>query len=228
MAKCPRCLSRKGKRHCPALRTEICPQCCAEERLVSIPCPRDCSYLAGEIYQHRRRTERAKSLGKAFLESNAELFQSKPAQELSFNLRADIFYFSRQHGPIADNVLAEALEALIGQTSRVIVLTERLHPIVAFLQERFEDTGRYPLSKEFSVDHRKKALEKLVSHLRSLAQPRAAGSSTETFHHHTLIADFFGSLDFEADLDYSPDDAPHPEEESRGEKRTPGGLILPS
>jgi len=220
-------MSRKGKRHCPALRTEICPQCCAEERLQTIPCPRDCSYLSGELYQHRRRTERAKSLGKTFLEANAELFLSEAAQELGFNLRADIFYFSREHGPINDEAVADALLALVGQTSRVIVIERTQHPVVAFLVERFKDTNRYPLTAQFTVDHRKKALEKLAEHVRSLA--KAAGGSTgePTFRHHEMISDFFGSLDFEADLDYSPEDEPEDPREHPPERRSPSGLILP-
>lgn len=42
---CSICNSRKAKRHCPALRSEICPQCCGREREETLDCPLDCPYL---------------------------------------------------------------------------------------------------------------------------------------------------------------------------------------
>jgi hypothetical protein len=50
---CPRCGSRKAKRHCPALRLDICPQCCGAEREETIACPLDCSYLR-DARQHEK------------------------------------------------------------------------------------------------------------------------------------------------------------------------------
>ncbi len=44
--KCILCNSRKGKRHCPAKGTLICAPCCGRLRVVEIPCPPDCVYLA--------------------------------------------------------------------------------------------------------------------------------------------------------------------------------------
>ena len=50
--KCIVCRKRKGKRFCPAKNTRICAQCCGEKRVVEIPCPPDCGYLAqGQSYQ---------------------------------------------------------------------------------------------------------------------------------------------------------------------------------
>jgi len=42
---CSICEVRKEKRFCPALHSRICPQCCGEQREVTIDCPSDCSYL---------------------------------------------------------------------------------------------------------------------------------------------------------------------------------------
>jgi hypothetical protein len=44
--KCPVCADRRPKRSCPALGQTICTVCCATKRLVEIPCPPDCVYLA--------------------------------------------------------------------------------------------------------------------------------------------------------------------------------------
>ena len=43
---CPSCGQRKARRECPALAKSICPACCGTKRLVEIPCPADCGYLA--------------------------------------------------------------------------------------------------------------------------------------------------------------------------------------
>ena len=42
---CAICEARRGKRHCPAVRGEICPQCCGKEREETLDCPLDCPYL---------------------------------------------------------------------------------------------------------------------------------------------------------------------------------------
>ena len=36
---------RKEKRFCPAVHGRICPQCCGEQREVTLDCPSDCTYL---------------------------------------------------------------------------------------------------------------------------------------------------------------------------------------
>lgn len=50
---CPRCRSRKAKRHCPALNLDICPHCCGTEREETISCPLDCAYLR-DARQHEK------------------------------------------------------------------------------------------------------------------------------------------------------------------------------
>jgi hypothetical protein len=42
---CAICESRKEKRFCPAVHGRICPQCCGEQREVTLDCPSDCPYL---------------------------------------------------------------------------------------------------------------------------------------------------------------------------------------
>ena len=42
---CFLCDSRKAKRFCPAVRTQICPQCCGKEREETLDCPLECPYL---------------------------------------------------------------------------------------------------------------------------------------------------------------------------------------
>jgi len=42
---CSICETRKEKRFCPAVHGRICPQCCGEQREVTLDCPSDCVYL---------------------------------------------------------------------------------------------------------------------------------------------------------------------------------------
>ncbi len=42
---CAICVTRKERRFCPAVHGRICPQCCGEQREVTLDCPSDCAYL---------------------------------------------------------------------------------------------------------------------------------------------------------------------------------------
>ena len=42
---CAICEVRKEKRFCPAVHGRICPQCCGQQREVTLDCPSDCPYL---------------------------------------------------------------------------------------------------------------------------------------------------------------------------------------
>lgn len=56
--KCPVCNTRKGKRRCPALATDICAVCCGEKRRIEIACPDDCSWLErGQRHEIAREWE---------------------------------------------------------------------------------------------------------------------------------------------------------------------------
>ncbi|MGD0162780.1 MAG: hypothetical protein ABSB39_09945 [Candidatus Sulfotelmatobacter sp.] len=53
---CAICDIRKEKRFCPAVHGRICPQCCGEQREVTLDCPSDCPYL-----QQAREHEKPRS-----------------------------------------------------------------------------------------------------------------------------------------------------------------------
>ena len=50
---CAICEKRKEKRFCPAVHGRICPQCCGEQREVTLDCPSSCVYLQ-QARQHER------------------------------------------------------------------------------------------------------------------------------------------------------------------------------
>ena len=219
MPKCPKCETRKGKRFCPALATEICSLCCAENRLKTISCPSDCPYLGSEHYQHKRRQEKAVSRGKAMLQALAKLFSNQVAHDFALDLQADIYFYCRENGAVDNATAARALESLKNSCSKILIPEGVPHPLAQFLIERLTDGKRYPVSPKFTSEDRVRAMGTLIPFVRSLG---ADGSR----NYHELISSFFDALDFEADLDYSPYDASGPGSEK--ERRTESGLILPS
>src|SRR5438067_6785672 len=50
---CSICEKRKEKRFCPAVHGRICPQCCGEQREVTLDCPSECVYLQ-QAREHER------------------------------------------------------------------------------------------------------------------------------------------------------------------------------
>jgi hypothetical protein len=52
---CAICEERKEKRFCPAVHGKICPQCCGEQREVTLDCPSDCPYLLHARQQAREQ-----------------------------------------------------------------------------------------------------------------------------------------------------------------------------
>ena len=53
---CAICEKRKEKRFCPAIHGRICPQCCGEQREVTLDCPSDCVYLQQARLNEKPRT----------------------------------------------------------------------------------------------------------------------------------------------------------------------------
>ena len=53
---CVICEVRKEKRFCPAVHGRICPQCCGEQREVTLECPLDCPYLIQARAHERPRS----------------------------------------------------------------------------------------------------------------------------------------------------------------------------
>ncbi|HLM80602.1 MAG TPA: hypothetical protein VK302_08205 [Terriglobales bacterium] len=52
---CALCEERREKRFCPAVHGKICPQCCGEQREVTLDCPSECPYLLQARQQARQQ-----------------------------------------------------------------------------------------------------------------------------------------------------------------------------
>ena len=78
---CAICETRKEKRFCLAVHGRICPQCCGEQREVTLDCPSDCVYL-----QQARAHEKPRSAEEL---QGVELFLSVEIP--------DQFLYEREH-----------------------------------------------------------------------------------------------------------------------------------
>lgn len=142
---CQLCGKRKAKRTCPGVPGDICPQCCGEQREVTIRCPLDCEFLT-EARKHERPQEWIASdlvhpdvpLTEQFMRDHHELVLF-----VSFTLLGAAL---ETEGAV-DSDVREALEAMIKTlrtlNSGLIYETRPANPIAATVQERvqlaFED-----------------------------------------------------------------------------------------
>jgi hypothetical protein len=103
---CAICETRKEKRFCLAVHGRICPQCCGEQREVTLDCPSDCVYL-----QQARAHEKPRSAEEL---KNTELFLSVEIP--------DQFLYEREHLMIGlSYALAKSARADRGLNDRDVI-----------------------------------------------------------------------------------------------------------
>jgi hypothetical protein len=68
---CAICEQRKEKRFCPAVHGRICPQCCGEQREVTLDCPSECVYL--QQARHHERPQPIEALDQNALFPEVEI-----------------------------------------------------------------------------------------------------------------------------------------------------------
>jgi len=110
MAKCAICDSRPGKRYCTARGEDICPQCCAQEREITINCPFACSYL-----RESRRHEK-NELNEALMPHRDVQIDSEFIQKAEVVLMLMAAFFNKALQPVpnaTDRDARVALDALV-------------------------------------------------------------------------------------------------------------------
>jgi hypothetical protein len=133
---CDICETRKEKRFCPAIHARICPQCCGEQREVTLDCPSDCVYLR-QARQHERPRP-ISSLDQAALFPHVEL--SRPflyeQEHLILGLYFALAKSARGNLLVKDVDLIAALSALT--RSYETLVKSGLHyefPITGLIQQ---------------------------------------------------------------------------------------------
>jgi hypothetical protein len=135
--KCVLCAARRPKRYCPALRGDICPQCCGKEREETIACPFDCEYL-----RQGRGHERLRELAPEEIPHREIVIQEqflKDHEPLVLVAAAAIAEGTERLEGLIDADAREALESLV-QTyktlrSGLIYESKPRNPIAAALHE---------------------------------------------------------------------------------------------
>ena len=117
---CAICNKRKEKRFCPAVHGRICPQCCGEQREVTLDCPPDCAYL---IAAHRYEQEHRKPLAESEIPFPGVEFSSRLIYEREpfvSGLAFSISQFAASRPDLTDEQALAAIKAL-GETYRTLV-----------------------------------------------------------------------------------------------------------
>ncbi len=157
MAVCEICEKRRPKRYCLALRAEICPLCCGEEREQTISCPLECEYLREAHAREKPNELDPEELPYREVEITEEfLAQNGPLVSEAGRLVAEA---GLGMPGTADKDVLEALDAMIRTLktleSGVIYETKPANPYAANVYERvragieefrkkwFEETGMH-------------------------------------------------------------------------------------
>ena len=109
---CAICEKRKEKRFCPAVHGRICPQCCGEQREVTLDCPSECVYLQqAREHEKLRPTEQ---LDQAALFPKVEIGNQFLYQQehLILGLSYALSKSARSDSSIRDSDLIAALTSL--------------------------------------------------------------------------------------------------------------------
>ena len=122
---CSLCETRKEKRFCPAIHGRICPQCCGEQREVTLDCPSDCVYLQQAREHEKPGSSHARELTEQDRESlfpnvnieEAFLYQQ---ENLLLGITFALAKSARADRDLRDNDLITALVSL-GKTYETLV-----------------------------------------------------------------------------------------------------------
>ena len=111
---CAICENRKEKRFCPAVHGRICPQCCGEQREVTLDCPSDCVYLR-QARQHEKPRS-LETLDRSALFPNVEIGDQflYEQQHLILGISFTLAKRAKADRSIRDSDLILALTALAG------------------------------------------------------------------------------------------------------------------
>lgn len=134
---CAICEIRKEKRFCPAVHGRICPQCCGEQREVTLDCPNDCPYLIQAREHEKPRPSDQIDPAALFLQIEVSDQFMYEHEHLLMGLTFALAKAARQDRTLHDQDLIAALSALV--TSHERRINSGLHydqPLTAEPQRR--------------------------------------------------------------------------------------------
>ena len=109
---CAICEIRKEKRFCPAVHGRICPQCCGEQREVTLDCSSDCPYLVqARAHEKPRPSDQIDPAG-LFLQVELPDQFMYEKEHLLMGLTYALFGAARSDRSLNDQDLIAAIAAL--------------------------------------------------------------------------------------------------------------------
>jgi hypothetical protein len=141
---CAICEVRKEKRFCLALHGRICPQCCGEQREVTIDCPSECPYL--QQAREHEKPRPAQEFDSASLFTQVEISEqfTYEHEHLLMGLSYALGKAARADRSLNDRDLISALTAMCTSYERLVnsglyyqqpVVGPALHAIAVQMEE---------------------------------------------------------------------------------------------
>ena len=106
---CAICNERKEKRFCPAVHGKICPQCCGEQREVTLDCPSECPYLQQARAHAKTQNEQLGEANREALFPEVEITEQflYEREELILGLSFALVKSARAERSLAERSLAD-------------------------------------------------------------------------------------------------------------------------
>jgi hypothetical protein len=117
---CAICESRKEKRFCPAVHGRICPQCCGEQREVTLDCPSDCPYLQQAREHEKPRPAEAFDRASLFLQVEISEQFTYEREHLLMGLSYALAQAAYDDRSLNDRDLITALSAMSTRYERLV------------------------------------------------------------------------------------------------------------
>lgn len=116
---CAICEVRKEKRFCPAVHGRICPQCCGEQREVTLDCPSDCPYLQQAREHEKPRSAEEFEAGSLFLQVEISDQFTYEREHLLMGLSYALAKAARSDRSLNDRDLIASLSAMCSSYERL-------------------------------------------------------------------------------------------------------------
>src|ERR1700684_2048308 len=117
---CAICEIRKEKRFCPAVHGRICPQCCGEQRAVTLDCPSDCPYLQQARQHEKPRSADEFDAASLFLQVEISDRFTYEHEHLLMGLSYALAKAARADRALNDRDLIAALSAMCTSYERLV------------------------------------------------------------------------------------------------------------
>jgi|HubBroStandDraft_1064217.scaffolds.fasta_scaffold00017_84 hypothetical protein len=117
---CSICEIRKEKRFCPAVHGRICPQCCGEQREVTLDCPSDCPYLQQAREHEKPRPADQFDSAALFLQVEVSEQFTYEREHLLMGLSYALTKAAQADRSLNDRDLIAALSAMCASQERLV------------------------------------------------------------------------------------------------------------